>query len=92
MSVASKVGGGDVGRLLGGDGQASVPAGEVTFVVRNDEKIPHEFVVVRSDREPLKLPTKFKKEIDASMVRVLGKIDEFDGCEDDREDVTPRTR
>ena len=37
--------------------RAAVPAGRVTFVVRNAGKIAHNFVVLRTNLPPSKLPT-----------------------------------
>lgn len=58
---------------------ASVPAGRVTFVVRNDGAIPHEFVVVRSDVAPDRLPQIDQKFVDVSRVEVVGNTGPFDG-------------
>jgi len=44
--------------------QANARAGRVTFVVRNDGSIAHEFVVLRSDRRPAALPVKGGKAVE----------------------------
>ena len=44
--------------------QATVPAGPVEFVVSNKGKIPHEFVILRTDLPLDKLPTKAGGQLD----------------------------
>ena len=51
-----------------------VPAGKVTFVVRNAGQKEHEFVVIRTNREPDALPVKAYK---ASEEGSQGEIEEF---------------
>jgi uncharacterized cupredoxin-like copper-binding protein len=53
---------------------ASAKPGQVTFVVRNAGKIEHEFVVLKTNIAPGKLPTKGTK---AKEVGRVGKIPEF---------------
>lgn len=57
---------------------ASVPAGTVTFVVQNAGLIPHEFVVVKSDLAPDKLPQFEQKLVDEKQVQVLSRTAQFD--------------
>lgn len=57
---------------------ASVRAGRVTFVVQNDGAIPHEFVVVRSDLAPDRLPQIDQKLVDVARVAVVGNTGPFD--------------
>ena len=45
--------------------QAAVRAGRVSFVVRNDGSMTHEFVVLRSDRRAGGLPVKGGKAVEA---------------------------
>lgn len=52
----------------------TVPAGRVTFVVRNAGTMKHEFVVVRTNRPPRVLPMKGQQ---ASEVGAKGEIEEF---------------
>lgn len=44
--------------------QPTVRAGRLTFVVRNDGSMAHEFVVLRSDRRPAALPVKGGKAVE----------------------------
>jgi uncharacterized cupredoxin-like copper-binding protein len=50
--------------------------GSVTFVVKNKGKLSHEFIVVRSNRAPGKLPVKGTKAV-LKGVKVIGKIKPF---------------
>lgn len=43
----------------------TVPAGKVTFVVRNAGTMPHEFLVIRTDKPPKALPVRGMKAIEA---------------------------
>ena len=45
--------------------QAATRAGRVTFVVRNDGSMPHEFLVVRSNRHHHSLPVKGGRAVEA---------------------------
>ena len=65
---------------------ASVPAGSVTFAVQNAGLIPHEFVVVKSDLAPDKLPQIEQKLVDEKQIQVISKTAQFDGAK--RQDVT----
>lgn len=49
-----------------------VPAGKVTFVVRNAGKIPHEFVVLRTTKPAGKLPVKGAKAVETGKVGEIG--------------------
>jgi uncharacterized cupredoxin-like copper-binding protein len=52
--------------------------GTVTFVVRNDGELEHEFVVIRTDIEKDELPRKANDEgVDESDLDVVGRIDAF---------------
>jgi uncharacterized cupredoxin-like copper-binding protein len=53
---------------------ASAKPGKVTFVVRNAGKLDHEFVIVKTNRAPAKLPLKGNKASEAGRV---GKIPPF---------------
>jgi len=46
--------------------RTAVRAGRVTFVVRNDGSMTHEFVVIRSDRRAGGLPVKGGRAVEAS--------------------------
>ena len=52
-------------------GKVTVPAGRVSFVVRNDGTMAHEFVVLRSDRHHHSLSVKGGKALEAGR---LGRI------------------
>jgi len=53
---------------------ARVPAGKVTFVVRNKGHIEHEFVVIKTNKAPKALPMKGSQ---ASEAGGKGEIEEF---------------
>jgi len=67
--------------------QASVPAGETKFAVRNDGGIAHELAVVRTDLEPGALPRHDDGTADegASGVEVLDRIQLGPGAAGDLE-------
>jgi uncharacterized cupredoxin-like copper-binding protein len=50
--------------------------GKVTFVVSNKGKLSHEFIVVRSNKAPGKLPVKGTKAV-LTGLKVLGRIKAF---------------
>jgi len=54
--------------------QAAVRAGRVSFVVRNDGSMAHEFVVLRSDRRAGGLPVKGGKAIETGRRGELSQI------------------
>jgi len=59
------------------DKSESAP-GEVTFNVKNDGAVPHEFVAVKSDEAPDKLPLDSATgTADESTLKIAGKINEF---------------
>lgn len=52
--------------------------GAVTFVVRNEGELEHEFVVIRTDIEKDELPRKVNDQgVDESDLNVVGRIDAF---------------
>jgi uncharacterized cupredoxin-like copper-binding protein len=55
---------------------ARVPAGPVTFVVRNSGTIPHELVVLRWKGDPSHLPVKGYKAMEGNLA--LGEVEELD--------------
>lgn len=59
---------------------ASVSAGQVTFVAKNEGKEKHELVIVKTDLAPDKLPTKDDGSVDeeGAGVTVIDEIEEFD--------------
>lgn len=59
---------------------ASVPAGQVTFVAKNEGKEEHELVIVKTDLAPEKLPTKDDGSVDeeGAGVTVVDEIEEFE--------------
>jgi uncharacterized cupredoxin-like copper-binding protein len=72
--------------------QASVPAGDTTFAVRNDGRIAHELAVVRTDVEPGALPRHpdGTADEDADGVEVLDRIQLGAGAAGDLElDLAP---
>jgi uncharacterized cupredoxin-like copper-binding protein len=55
----------------------TAPAGVVEFVVRNEGKVPHEFVVLKNDLKDKNLPLKGEKlDEDAKGLKNVGEIDE----------------
>lgn len=54
--------------------QAAVRSGQITFVVRNAGSMPHEFVVLRSDRRPGRLPIKGGKAVETGRRGELSQI------------------
>ncbi|MEI6665680.1 MAG: sulfocyanin-like copper-binding protein, partial [Chloroflexota bacterium] len=56
----------------------SAKAGDVTFEVKNDGKLPHQFVVVKSDLDPAALPLHDQKEVDEPKVQIVTRISDFD--------------
>ncbi|KAM3092986.1 plastocyanin/azurin family copper-binding protein [Phormidesmis sp. 146-35] len=60
--------------------QATVPAGPVEFVVSNKGKIPHEFVLLRTDLPLDKLPTKIGGELDEKnkKLKMIAEVEEGD--------------
>jgi uncharacterized cupredoxin-like copper-binding protein len=54
--------------------QAAVQAGRVTFAVRNDGSMTHEFVVLRSDRRAGGLPVKGGKAVETGIRGDLSQI------------------
>ena len=58
---------------------ASAPAGDVTFVAKNEGKEKHELVIVKTDLAPDKLPTKADGSVDeeGAGVAVVDEIEEF---------------
>lgn len=61
-------------------GQASVPAGRVTFEVTNHSKtLEHEFVVIKTDLAPNKLPyDKNAQRVEESKLDVIGEVDDIE--------------
>lgn len=57
---------------------ASVPSGSVTFSVKNNGAIPHEFVVVKSELTVDKLPQFEQKLVDEKQVQVVTKLAPMD--------------
>jgi len=59
---------------------ASAPAGNVTFVAKNEGKEKHELVIVKTDLAPDKLPTKADGSVDeeGSGIKVVDEIEEFE--------------
>jgi uncharacterized cupredoxin-like copper-binding protein len=55
-------------------GQITVRAGRVTFVVRNDGTMDHEFVVLRSDRHHHSLTVKGGKAVETGRLGEIPKI------------------
>jgi uncharacterized cupredoxin-like copper-binding protein len=53
-----------------------VPAGQVTFVVRNSGTIPHELVVLRWTGDPRNLPRKGYKAVEGKLA--VGEVEELD--------------
>jgi uncharacterized cupredoxin-like copper-binding protein len=72
-------------------GFASVPAGVVTFAVQNAGAIPHEFVVVKSDLAPDKLPQFEQKLVDEKQLEVVSRTQpvEAGGRQDLRVSLQP---
>jgi len=60
--------------------RASVPAGEVTFKVTNTSKsLEHEFVVVKTDLAPDKLPyDKAAQRVEEDKVNVVGEVEDLE--------------
>jgi uncharacterized cupredoxin-like copper-binding protein len=56
---------------------ASVAAGEVTFVVRNDGTIDHELAVIRSDLGPGDLPIDGAKVVEEEAGELIGRTEVF---------------
>ncbi len=55
----------------------TVPAGSVEFVIKNDGKVPHEFVVLRNDLKDKKLPLKGDKlDEDAKGLKKIGEVED----------------
>ena len=54
---------------------ASVKAGKITFVVRNTGKIQHQFVVIKTNLPPNKLPMKGAAASETGSVGKIGEID-----------------
>lgn len=54
--------------------RTAVPAGRVTFAVRNEGSLAHELVVLRSDRRAGKLPVKGGKAVEAGRRGRISKI------------------
>ncbi len=56
---------------------ATAPAGPVEFVIKNDGKIPHEFVVLKNDLPDKKLPLKGDKlDEEAKGLKNVGEVGE----------------
>ncbi len=53
---------------------ASVKAGTVTFLVKNDGTLDHEFVVLRSDRRPSALPVKGGQAVETGLRGEIPKV------------------
>ncbi len=70
---------------------AAVPAGEVTFTVQNAGAIPHEFVVVKSNLAPDKLPQFEQKLVDEKQVELVSRTQpiEAGGRQDLRVSLQP---
>jgi uncharacterized cupredoxin-like copper-binding protein len=58
---------------------ASAKAGDATFEVKNDGKLAHQFVVVKTDLDPGSLPQDEHKAVDESKVQIVSRIPDFDG-------------
>lgn len=56
---------------------ASASAGSVTFAVKNEGTVDHEFVVVKSDLAADKLPMKDGALVDETKIEVVGEIEQF---------------
>lgn len=58
---------------------ASVSAGQVTFVAKNEGKEKHELVIVKTDLAPDKLPTKDDGSVneEGAGIEVIDEIEEF---------------
>lgn len=54
--------------------RGTLPAGKVTFVVRNDGSILHQFVVLRNDRRASGLPLKAGKAVEAGRLGAITRI------------------
>ena len=52
----------------------SVPAGQVTFHVKNSEENSHEMKLVKTDLDAKKLPTKSDQTVDELQLTVVGKV------------------
>ena len=52
----------------------TLPAGKVTFVVRNDGSMVHQFVVLRNDRRASGLPLKAGKAVEAGRLGAITHI------------------
>lgn len=57
---------------------SSVKAGDVTFEAKNDGKLPHQFVVVKSDLDAAALPLHEQKEVDEPKVQIVTRTPDFD--------------
>lgn len=53
---------------------ASVPAGKVTFLARNDGAIEHEVVVLRTDRRPSALPVTGGKAVETGLKGEIARV------------------
>jgi uncharacterized cupredoxin-like copper-binding protein len=56
---------------------ASVAAGEVTFVVRNDGTVHHELAVIKSDLDPAALPMEGGKVDEGAAGELIGRTETF---------------
>jgi uncharacterized cupredoxin-like copper-binding protein len=55
----------------------TVPAGAVEFFIKNDGKVPHEFVVLKNDLKDKKLPFKGDKlDEDAKGLKKIGEVED----------------
>ncbi|RLT26940.1 MAG: hypothetical protein DWI48_04900 [Chloroflexi bacterium] len=59
----------------------SAKAGDVTFEAKNDGKLPHQLVIVKSDLDPAALPLHEQKEVDESKVQIVSRIPDFDSAQ-----------
>lgn len=71
--------------------QTSIPAGKVTFALKNSGKLMHELVILKTDLAPDKIPTRPE---DATKVQELGSVGEIADVEagktkEDAFDLTP---
>jgi uncharacterized cupredoxin-like copper-binding protein len=65
---------------------AQVKSGEVRFVVTNEGREPHEFVIIRSDLNPNALPV-IDGKVDEERVEVIDEIESFPAGATERKGV-----